>query len=351
MGRASYQDSYAYSPTPAVVCRRAREAPDAFAPYVPLDQFRSTSPRRLRGGGRSRPPRLGQPLPGWPGPPTAASPGVSPRRALLGHGSERLMTWRPIGREASSPQAGLRALSARSTAFCAHYDVSRPCPTTADTPVVTPQNRGRGHDTRMTCGTPPTPWRPANRLRLWVQLLGLPPRPLPVAGPQPYLPCGRASVALLLGTQRPSIFRGGFARRRPCRLFPAQPRTFGSAPVRRRSPPGGAGPRGGHAPASGFRLRRPWRLAISPRLGRPAGPGRRWSGALARRRDRYPVPPVLKRAGTLRRRANYCANGLASAGIGRRALAPGPLPVTSPRPPRAGNTSRPATRLFTIARR
>src|SRR5947208_2661733 len=37
-GRASYQDSYVYSPTAGASVPSGKEGPDAFAPYVPLDQ-------------------------------------------------------------------------------------------------------------------------------------------------------------------------------------------------------------------------------------------------------------------------------------------------------------------------
>jgi len=56
-GRASYQDSYAYSPTAGASVPSGKEGPDAFAPYVPLDQ----SIDQPEGLTFTTPP-LGQPL-------------------------------------------------------------------------------------------------------------------------------------------------------------------------------------------------------------------------------------------------------------------------------------------------
>jgi hypothetical protein len=50
--------------------------------------------------------------------------------------------------------------------------------------------------------------------------------------------------------------------------------------------------------------------------------------------------------------ANYGANGFVFSGrIGRRALTPGRYQVALTATDAAGNTSRPATRVFTIVRR
>jgi uncharacterized protein len=336
-GRASYQDSYAYSPTAGASVPSGKEGPDAFAPYVPLDQS-IDQPEGLT----FTTPALGQPL-RLAGPSELRFWAVTEASDMAWVG--RLIDVAPNGSQSIITQGWLRA-SFRHVDPARSRDGSPYLTDDRDTPV------GIGEDTeyRMDVWDTAYTLAPGHRLRLWFSSSDSPTHePLPVAGRNLIFHDGAHPSRLLLGT-RAAVDSVADRTAPTVSAFRLSPRTFavGATPTavsaRRRRTARGTRAR--------FRLSEAAtvRLAIARRLaGRRVG--RRCLAPSARRRRARPCTR-LKRAGTLRRRANYGANGFAFSGrIGRRALAPGRYQVTLTATDSAGNTSRPATRLFTIARR
>jgi putative CocE/NonD family hydrolase len=336
-GRASYQDSYAYSPTAGASVPSGKEGPDAFAPYVPLDQS-IDQPEGLT----FTTPALGQPL-RLAGPSELRFWAVTEASDMAWVG--RLIDVAPNGSQSIITQGWLRA-SFRHVDPARSRDGSPYLTDDRDTPV------GIGADTeyRMDVWDTAYTLAPGHRLRLWFSSSDSPTHePLPVAGRNLIFHDGAHPSRLLLGT-RAAVDSVGDRTAPSVSAFRLSPPTFavGSAPTavaaRRR--------RAARGTRARFRLSEAAtvRLTIARRLaGRRVG--RRCLAPSARRRRARPCTR-LKRAGTLRRRANYGANGFAFSGrIGRRALTPGRYQVALTATDAAGNTSRPATRPFAIVRR
>lgn len=207
-GRASYQDSYVYSPTAGGSVPSGKEGPDAFAPYVPLDQT------------IDQPDGL-----------TFTSPALSKPLALAGSSELRFwavteasdMAWvarlidvAPDGSQQVITQGWLRA-SFRYVDRKRSRDGSPYLPDDRNTPVEI------GADTmyRMDIWDAAYTLRPGHRLRLWFSSSDTPSHePLPVAGRDLIFHDSVHPSRLLLGTRTavdPLIPRSAAPRQRRAR--------------------------------------------------------------------------------------------------------------------------------------
>jgi putative CocE/NonD family hydrolase len=334
-GRASYQDSYAYSPTAGASVPSGKEGPDAFAPYVPLDQS-IDQPQGLT----FTTPALAQPL-RLAGPSELRFWAVTEASDMAWVG--RLIDVAPNGAQSIITQGWLRA-SFRHVDPARSRDGSPYLTDDRDTPV------GIGEDTeyRMDVWDTAHTLAPGHRLRLWLSSSDSPTHePLTVAGRNLIFHDGMHPSRLLLGTRaaidsivdRTAPTVSGFTLSH--RVF-----AVGGAPTavaaRRHRAPRGTRIR--------FRLSETAtvRLAIARRLGGRRA-GRRCLAPSARLRRARPCTR-LRSAGTLRRLSSLGDNRLAFSGrVGRRALAPGRYQIVLTATDAAGNTSRPSERRFTIA--
>jgi predicted acyl esterase len=337
-GRASYQDSYVYSPTAGASVPSGKEGPDAFAPYVPLNQ----SIDQPEGLTFTTPP-LGKALP-LAGPSELRFWAVTEASDMAW--VARLIDIAPDGSQSIITQGWLRA-SFRYVDPARSRDGSPYLTDDRDTPV------GIGEDTlyRMDVWDTAHTLAPGHRLRLWLSSSDSPTHtPLPVAGRNLIYHDSAHPSRLLLGTRGASAAIVNHPGTAPTvSAFKLSNSVFAvgagatAIAARRR-----AAPRGTRAL---FRLSEPAtvRLAIARRLaGKRSG---RRCVAPSRRLRRARSCTRLRPAGTLSRRAAFGANSVAFSGrIGRRALAPGRYQVVLTATNPAGISSRPATRSFTIVR-
>jgi putative CocE/NonD family hydrolase len=327
-GRASYQDSYAYSPTAGASVPSGKEGPDAFAPYVPLDQ----SIDQPQGLTFTTPP-LGQAL-RLAGPSELRFWAVTEASDMAWVG--RLIDVAPNGSQSIITQGWLRA-SFRHVDPARSRDGSPYLTDDRDTPV------GIGEDTeyRMDVWDTAHTLAPGHRLRLWLSSSDSPTHePLAVAGRNLIFHDGAHPSRLLLGTR--AATDSIVDRTAPTvSAFRLSHRVFAV----------GAEPTAVTARAR-FRLSEAAtvRFTIARTLvGRRVG--RRCLAPSARLRRARPCTR-LRRAGALVRRSSLGANSFAFSGrIGRRSLTPGRYQVVLTATDPAGNTSRPTTRSFTIVRR
>jgi putative CocE/NonD family hydrolase len=332
-GRASYQDSYVYSPTAGLSVPSGKEGPDAFAPYVPLDQ----SIDQPQGLTFTTPP-LGQPL-------RLAGPSEL-RLWAVTEASDmawvaRLIDVAPGGAQRVITQGWLRA-SFRYVDPARSRDGSPYLPDDRSSPV------GIGEDTeyRMDVWDTAYTLAPGHRLRLWLSSSDFPTHePLLVAGRDLIYHDSTHPSRLLLGTRAasdPVADRTGTAPtvsdfKLSQRVFAVGPATTAIAARRRGAP-------------SGTRAR--FRLSEAATARRLAG---RQAGGLCvapspRLRRARPCAR-LEPAGTLWRRGTFGANSLAFSGrIGRRALTPGRYQLVLTATDPAGTSSPALTRSFTIVR-
>ena len=190
-GRDSYQDSYVYNPIAGLSVPSGKEGPDAFAPYVPLDQT-IDQPNGLT----FTTPQLKAPL-------RLAGPSEF-RFWAVTEASDmawvaRLIDVAPDGSQQIVTQGWLRA-SFR------HVDPKRSRPGAPyltddrDTPVVIGANQVYRMDIWDTAYT----IKPGHRLRLWLSSSDFPTHtPLPEAGRNLIFHDAKHPSQLLLGTRRP----------------------------------------------------------------------------------------------------------------------------------------------------
>jgi putative CocE/NonD family hydrolase len=187
-GRASYQDSYAYSPTAGASVPSGKEGPDAFAPYVPLDQT-IDQPEGLT----FTTPALTQPL-RLAGPSELRFWAVTEASDMAWVG--RLIDVAPDGSQSIITQGWLRA-SFRYVDPARSRDGAPYLTDDRNTPV------GIGEDTeyRMDVWDAAHTLAPGHRLRLWFSSDSPNHQPLLVAGRNLILHDAAHPSRLLLGTR------------------------------------------------------------------------------------------------------------------------------------------------------
>ena len=191
-GRDSYQDSYVYTPTSGASVPSGKEGPDAFAPYVPLDQtIDQPSGLTFTGAPLSQPLRLAGPseLRFWAVTEASDMAWVARLIDVAPNGSQQIIT-----------QGWLRA-SFRHVDPARSRDGSPYLTDDQDTPV------GIGEDTeyRMDIWDSSYTLQPGHRLRLWFSSSDSPNHtPLPVAGRNLIFHDATHPSQLLLGTRSDS---------------------------------------------------------------------------------------------------------------------------------------------------
>src|SRR5947207_12985081 len=191
-GRDSYQDSYVYTPTAGASVPSGKEGPDAFAPYVPLDQtIDQPSGLTFTGAALSQPLRLAGPseLRFWAVTEASDMAWVARLIDVAPNGSQQIIT-----------QGWLRA-SFRYVDPARSRDGSPYLTDDRNTPV------GIGEETeyRMDMWDDSYTLAPGHRLRLWFSSSDSPVHtPLPVAGRNLIFHDASHPSRLLLGTRSDS---------------------------------------------------------------------------------------------------------------------------------------------------